>query len=307
MRLGKKPMDTGDAKRMETCQSCRSKEAVDKFNFCKTCVKIVCGKCRAKKHGHHKIDNMAAVATEVRDDASDYTSSQNTQGKLGGVQRVEQLAQSFTDQLLTLEEKQIDRIRSHIASLHKLLDDICDALVQSVADVVAEDLKLLKRIEKDAKKLAANITAMCDSAKEIISEADDIIAVTRGYALCEDLKEALTTEITTPTKGPAFNLEFLLGTADKNGLEDMCGQISMTTGSGTQAGAKSGQSPQTKVSVTSGDSSGTKAGVKIGLPLQAKVSAPTTPGLKGAASSKVVTGLKRVRTFSVSGLPGFAR
>ncbi|KAL5020236.1 hypothetical protein ScPMuIL_003128 [Solemya velum] len=85
----------------------------------------------------------------------------------------------------------------------------------------------------------------------------------------------------------------------------MCGEISMTPvgSSGAQAGVKSKQPPQTKISVTSGDSSGTQAGVvKTGQSLRAKVSAPTSPGLKGAASSKAVTGLKRARTFSVSGL-----
>ncbi|KAL5019719.1 hypothetical protein ScPMuIL_002611 [Solemya velum] len=295
-------MNTGDAKRMETCQSCRSTEAVDTFNFCKTCVKIVCGKCRSEKHGHHEIDSVAVVATEVRDDSSDYTSSQNTRGKLAGVQQVEQLAQNFEEQLLAHEAKQIDRIKSHFGSLHDLLNQICDALVQNVADVVRDDMKLLKKIEKDAKKLAASITAMCDSAKQIIREADDMIAVTRGYALCEDLKEALTTEITTPTRSPAFNLQFLPGTPDRTGLEVMCGQISVTTGdgNGTPASTTSGQSPPTKISMASGDSSGTQAGAGAGQSPPTKVSAPTSPGRSGAASSKVVTGLKRTRTFSVS-------
>ncbi|KAL5019607.1 hypothetical protein ScPMuIL_002499 [Solemya velum] len=78
--------------------------------------------------------------------------------------------------------------------------------------------------------------------------------------------------------------------------------ISVTSGqgSGAQAAVKTGHPPRAKISVTSGDVSGSQAGANIGQTPRTKVPAPISPGRIGASSSKVVTGLKRTATFSVS-------
>lgn len=232
MRLGKRAStNTGgqNRARMENCESCRGEQLAHKFSFCKTCVELLCQECRKNKHDIHITNTVDVVAAEVRKDASDCT-SQTTQGKLGNVQQMEKLVQTFRDELLTYEAETTNRIKSHIGSLHRQLDNICDSLLQNVADVVREDLRRLQKIERDAKKLASSISSMCDSAKQISGEADDIITIRRGYVLCEELKEALQTDLPKPTRGHAFDTKFIPGTTDVESLTRMCGQVSTFSG-----------------------------------------------------------------------------
>ncbi|KAL5010130.1 hypothetical protein ScPMuIL_012435 [Solemya velum] len=284
MRQGPRPERYGGGaeggQRTETCPSCRGDYPVDTFVFCKTCTKILCEKCRSNKHGRHETTGVDAVASGVRKNASDYASPGSTQTKFGDIQQIEELTERFTDEVLVSETDKIDQIRSHINCLHQELDQICEALIKDVSDVAKEDLKNLNKVDKEAKKLGASISAMCESAKQISAEADDFKVVTHGYSLCEELREALDTELAAPVRGRAIDVQFVPGCSDRTNLEGMCGQIAVMS------------KPKPALQTTPAARLG--KGVPKTLPVQ-------SPSPASGAAQKVVGGLRRTTSVSVPG------
>lgn len=231
MRTGKRPTKiTGDGQgsttRMETCQSCRANQAVDSFIFCETCITIVCEGCRASRHGHHKTNRLDVAASDVKKISLGYVSPQAGPVKISDIQAVEQLTQSLKDELLTLETDTIEKIKKHISALKEQLDDICNALIQNVSEVVSTELKSLRKMEGEAKKLAASISDMCEQAGQLSRDEDDFNVVSRGFSLCEELREAMDTKLPTPVKGPSFGIKYLPGSINRSSLEDMGGEVS---------------------------------------------------------------------------------
>lgn len=207
---------------METCQSCQSNQAVDNLLFCESCLTIVCQGCQSPRHDHHKTNKVDVVASGVRKSSSDYASPHTGQAKIENIQEVEQLSRSVQKELLYLKAETVNKIKKHTSSVKFQVDQICDALIHNVTEVVSDDLKSLEEIETKSKTLAASISDMCEQAGQLSSDPDDFSVVTRGYSLCQKLRKAINTELPTP----AFGATYLPGSINVSSLKDMCGEVS---------------------------------------------------------------------------------